>query len=67
MQIGTATGLRSQVFGSSSLPWGTTYPCIAQLGSASRLGREGRKFESCYTDQQKRNYYVSRQHENLTG
>ena len=23
MQIGTATGLRSQVFGSSSLPWGT--------------------------------------------
>lgn len=28
---------------------------IAQLGRASRLGREGRRFESCYSDQ--RNYY----------
>jgi hypothetical protein len=29
----------------------TKFRCIAQPGSASALGAEGRKFKSCYTDQ----------------
>ena len=27
------------------------YPCVAQSGSASGLGPEGRRFDSCHTDQ----------------
>ena len=27
------------------------YPCVAQPGRALRLGRSGRMFESCHTDQ----------------
>ena len=27
------------------------YPSVAQSGSASGLGPEGRRFESCYSDQ----------------
>ena len=40
--------------GSSSLSTGTNLPSVAQSGSASALGAEGRRFESCHSDQIKK-------------
>ncbi len=53
--IGKTSPLQGEV-GRSIRPTSTKYPGVAQSGSASRLGREGRRFESCHPDQYKGKY-----------
>ena len=38
----------------------TQYRGVAQLGSASALGAEGRRFESCRLDQKKEQWFDTR-------